>query len=69
MTPALRSAIDAVLLAGQGQLRWLDRDPHSPLDATLAEAVAHYGGPRAGLSLWMMVAAAERLWVAVEALA
>lgn len=68
MTPDLRSAIDAVLLAGQGQLHWLDQRPHPPLDATLAEAVAHYGGPRAALSLWVMMAAVERLRVASEAL-
>jgi hypothetical protein len=66
MTPTLRSAIDAVLLAGQDQQHWLDRNPHPPLDATLAEAVRHYGGPRAALSLWGLCKAVERLRVEME---
>lgn len=52
MTPAQRSAIDAVLLAGHGQRRWLERKPHPPLDASLAEAVGFHGGPGASLDLW-----------------
>ncbi len=59
--PSLSAAIDAVLLAGQDQRDWLERNPHPPLDASLTEAVAFYGGPRAALSLWKMVRAVEGL--------
>ena len=64
---ALQSAIDDVLLAGEGQRAWLKRNPHPPLDASLAEATAFYGEPRAALSLWSMCKAVEHLRVAVEA--
>lgn len=65
VTRALQSAIDAILLAGQGQQHWLDRNPHPPLDASLTEAMAFYGGPRAALSLWMMCKAVRDLHVAL----
>lgn len=65
VSPRLQTAIDAVLLAGQNQLHWLDRNPHPPLAATFAEALAHYGGPRAALSLWSMVRAIDGLIVAI----
>jgi hypothetical protein len=65
MTPAHQSAIDAVLLAAAEQMAWLDRNPHPPLYASLTDAVAFYGGPRAALSLWVMCRAVERLRAAV----
>ena len=58
--PELIRAIDAVLIAGNGQRHWLTPG-HPPLDAPLADAVKHYGGPSVLLDLWMMCAALERL--------
>lgn len=59
-------AISAVLLASHGQRHWL-KEPHPPWNATDALAVAHYGGPSAGLDLWRMCRAVEMLRVACEA--
>jgi hypothetical protein len=58
--PELIRAIDGVLIAGHGQRHWLSPN-HPPLDASLADAVAHYGTPSPRLDLWMMCAALERL--------
>lgn len=61
--PTTERAISAVLLASHGQRHWL-KEPHPPFTATDALAVAHYGGPSAGLDLWRMCRAVEMLRVA-----
>lgn len=63
----LTRAIDAVLLVGHGQLVWLDRRPHPPLNTSFADAAAHYGGPGPLFSLWAMCRAVEMLRDAVKA--
>lgn len=68
----LARAVDNVLLAGHGQAHWL-KPPFPPFrsaetgdrgqDQTdlLANAVAHYGGPCAGLDLWIVCRAIDEL--------
>lgn len=58
--------IDEVLLAAHGQMHWLARACGTrgcpPFDASLNDAVAHFGmPPNAPLDLWMMCAALDRL--------
>jgi hypothetical protein len=57
----MSKAIDEVLIADNGQRRWL-KDT-IPLDGTYADAVRHYGGPGVGLDLWCMCSAVEKLRV------
>jgi hypothetical protein len=66
LTPALRHAIDAVLLAFPA-LRHCLADDAVPLDAPLREAVGRYHDNPAVLALWRMCAACEELRKADEA--
>lgn len=64
----LTRAVENVLTAGHGQRHWLSPN-HPPLDASLADAVKHYGEPSARLDLWIMCAALdalERVWKSDE---
>jgi len=59
-------AVDDVLMAAHGQMHWLARACAGrgcpPFDASLNDAVAHFGmPPNAALDLWMMCAALDRL--------
>ncbi len=64
----LTRAVENVLTAGHGQRHWLAED-HPPFDASLADAVRHYGGPCAAFDLWLVCAALdtlERVWKSDE---
>lgn len=59
-------AVDDVLMAAHGQMHWLARACAGrgclSFDASLNDAVAHFGmPPNAALDLWMMCAALDRL--------
>lgn len=69
----LSRAIDAVILASHCQQRWL-KEGHPPFfievdgvsqPNSIAAGLRHYGGPCAGLDLWIAVRAMEMVARAV----